>query len=319
MGARRGYWRRRVVRGIVTGRYRMSIAAPWPASVTAALAGLAGAHTDVERLGGMSGATVWRARLPRHSFIVKASPRPTERRFYESVAATLRQHAIASPTLHQAVEEDGVHWLVLEDIASPLPRDRWLADPDLLATLRRLHAIEWSEAFELPDAFVPRWSGEMTGRALSCVPDAVATPMASLLRDFASASQHLFHPLAPISGDPNPSNWGIRPDGTLVLFDWERFSRGTPPLDLAITVPGLGDPADYALVAARYLAKPGAEPGLPAAIEHLAREIGLAKVWTVVEFLNGHTLNPSERTKPMVEFLIPTLPAWLKTLNHARS
>lgn len=298
----------------------MTTLSPWPVSVTAAIADLAGAHTGVERLGGMSGATVWRARAPRHSFIVKASPRPTERRFYEAVAATPRRHGIASPTLHRALEEDGIHWLVLEDIASPLPRDRGLADPELMATLRRLHAIEWSAEFELPEGFIPRWTGEMTGRALSCLPKATALDSAPLLllRRVAAASQHLFQPLAPISGDPNPSNWGIRDDSTLVLFDWERFSRGTPALDLAITVPGLGDPAGYALVAARYLTDASGEPGPSATIEHLAREIGLAKVWTIVDFLSGYALNPSRRTQPVVEYLISTLPAWLKTLDHAR-
>ena len=67
------------------------------------------------------------------------------------------------------------------------------------------------------------------------------------------ASQHLFRPVCAISGDPNPVNWGLRDDGTLALFDWERFGRCSPALDLAITVPGLGDETAYRAVATSYL------------------------------------------------------------------
>jgi hypothetical protein len=29
------------------------------------------------------------------------------------------------------------------------------------------------------------------------------------------------------------------------MYDWERFGLATPPIDLAITVPGLGDDATF--------------------------------------------------------------------------
>lgn len=64
-----------------------------------------------------------------------------------------------------------------------------------------------------------------------------------------------------------------------------RGGRVAPALDLAITVPGLGDPATFRLVAERYT-QPA--PGEPAAgnLEGLARDIAVAKVWSVLEFLD---------------------------------
>jgi hypothetical protein len=108
------------------------------------------------------------------------------------------------------------------------------------------------------------------------------------LRDEA---QHLIASWCWISGDPNPSNWGTRADGSLVLFDWELVRRGTPPTDLAILVSGLGDEAKYAEMAACYLTIWPAIDGRrswPAAT--LARDIALAKVWTVVMLLRASSL-----------------------------
>ena len=84
-----------------------------------------------------------------------------------------------------------------------------------------------------------------------------------------------------ISGDPNPTNWSVREDGTVVLFDWERVGYGTPALDLAITVPGLGTPDDYRRVVEGYL-RAGPSPELTAPqegpVERLAYDIALANL-----------------------------------------
>src|SRR5579883_2966731 len=57
--------------------------------------------------------------------------------------------------------------------------------------------------------------------------------------------ESIFYTKVAPTGDPNPTNWGLRADGTIVLYDWERFGQATPAIDLAITVPGLGDRAVF--------------------------------------------------------------------------
>jgi hypothetical protein len=105
-------------------------------------------------------------------------------------------------------------------------------------------------------------------------------------------TQGLFAPLCCISGDPNPTNWGMREDGTVVLFDWERFGKGSPSLDIAISMPGLPSPDgqfEYRM-ASRYLEHWTANYGEPlTTIESLAIDIRRAKVWSIVEFLGAYS------------------------------
>ena len=226
---------------------------PWPTAVDDTLRARHGAPLATLPLGGMSGARVYRVRFATASAIVKAVTRPAEVGFFERVAGTLRRHGVPVPDLDRSLATDDGQWLILEDVPHPLPRARWRADPDVLAVLARLHAATWGRPLDLPGAFVPAWTDEATAAALACFPGASARALASPLAELQQESQDLFRPLCSISGDPNPTNWGLRADGTVVLYDWERFGVGTPPIDLAITVPGLGDHAAYAAVASGYL------------------------------------------------------------------
>lgn len=148
----------------------------------------------------------------------------------------------------------------------------------------------------------------MNERALSLFPAAEAARLAPHLEAARAAHQHLFAPACALSGDPNPANWGLRDDGTLVLFDWERYCRGAPALDLAITVPGLVAEAAYRLVAARYLAS-GPAPALETH-DSLARDIRAAKVWSVTEFLS-HAAEGQLRAESTIAWLVREFPAWV--------
>ena len=137
------------------------------------------------------------------------------------------------------------------------------------------------------------------------------------MRELQAASQPLFAPRCPISGDPNPTNWGLRDDGSLVLFDWERFGYGTPVLDLAITIPGLGDGATFRRVAGRYLGDRRAVDGpLCPAGERLSREIAIAKVWSVVEFLSNYAEGRLARIGT-IDWLVRLFPGWLQAVSGA--
>lgn len=196
--------------------------------------------------------------------------------------------------------------MVSEFIPQPFPSERWLADADVLGLLYRLHhsqtvsvaGVQW---------FTPVWDGVTTEEALSHFANDAAANLRLMLTALQEEAQPLFAPDHWISGDPNPMNWGLREDGGIVLFDWERFGFGTAPLDLAITIPGMGDAQAFQATAAVYLAS---EEPSPAEISGLAKRIALAKVWNVVEFLSmtrrGQVGDPR-----IVPRLLDLFPDWL--------
>ena len=151
----------------------------------------------------------------------------------------------------------------------------------------------------------------MTDRALSLFPERIAADLRPLLSSMQEGSSHLFAPLCSISGDPNPSNWGLREDASPVLFDWERFGAGTPALDLAITVPGLGDEDDRRAVASTYL---DGWPGAPFPIDRLTRDMALAKAWTVVELLSGYA-EGQVRAASVIGRLLEVFPPWVAEIG----
>jgi aminoglycoside phosphotransferase (APT) family kinase protein len=193
-------------------------------------------------------------------------------------------------------------WLLIEDIPRPLPFERWPADPDLLGTLRRLHEASRGLPAPFRGTFRPAWPEEFSRQVLGLLSVEQARQIEAPLGRLREEAIPLFVPECAISGDPNPGNWRMREDGSLVLLDWERFGAGTPALDLAITVPGLGSPAEYAVCAAVYLGASGE------GMERLARRIAVAKVWSVIEFL----AHMSGRTDvPHREALIRDVPEWI--------
>ena len=274
------------------------------------LATIVGAIETVEPLGGLSGSPVLRVRGAGGSVVVKGGARAAELEFYRVVAPLLSDRGVATPGVRWAGQAAGRRWLVLEDVARSLPRERWLADAEVLAVLARLHESEGLPALRSRDAYRPAWTASTTASALAALPSAEADHLAPPLTALAGAAGGLFAPRCPVSGDPNPTNWGLRDDGTLVLFDWERFGRGTPALDLAPTLPGLGTAADYHRVARRYLA---AARNRGRSAEVLARDVGLAKAWTAVEFLAGAT-EGRVPDGPHLTWLREHFPPWVRAL-----
>jgi aminoglycoside phosphotransferase (APT) family kinase protein len=253
--------------------------------------------TSAEKLpGGLTGRAVHHVQLEDHSVVVKANVALREAEFYRDFAAVLNAHGIRTPKLEMIAELNDQTWLVIEHVPAPLPKERWLADPQLLETLRKLHEFKFDHAPEF--AFQPAWTQAMNAHALQFLPK----HLEEKLEDFRALAQPLLEPRNLISGDPNPMNWGVLENGKPVLFDWDRFGLGTPALDLAITVPGLGSRNDYAKVAAAYRGEPDAQ---------LAREIALAKVWVIVDIL-GYVQETlvHEQMQPFLE----SIPNWLEQL-----
>lgn len=283
-----------------------------PALVRHQLDALGAVPRTIARLGGMGGGRVYRVRHPGGALIVKRTTRPAEPHLYRTLAPALARRGIGLPALAWAGRDGAGWWLILEDIPAPLPGERRLADPAALAMLRRLHTGALAPA-DLPrDGYHPAWTARLDELALAALPPDARGPLAPLLAGLREDNQALFAPTCPIHGDPNPANWGLRFDGSLVLYDWERLTLGTPALDLAITVPGLGDDAAYRRVAAAYLGAgdPAPHPPGPAALDALARAIAAAKLWSVVEFLGG-VATAAIRPDPALAALLQGVPAWV--------
>jgi fructosamine-3-kinase len=246
--------------------------------------------------GGLSGCTVYRVQLEDRNVIIKANVAPREAAFYQNFAPMLNAHGIRTPKLEAITESGDETWLVLEHIPAPLPDQRWLADPQVLETLRKLHEFNFDHVPEI--AFRPTWTQAMNAHVLQFLPK----HLEEKLEECRALAQPLLEPRNLISGDPHPWNWGILENGEPVLFDWDRFGFGTPALDLAITVPGFGSREEYAKVAATYRGKPDDE---------LAREIALANVWRIVDILG--MVEVFELMRPF----LGDIATWFEQLEYA--
>jgi len=253
----------------------------------------------------MSQARVWRVESATGSVIVKAAPGGEEARFYADVAPRLRPQGVPIPRLEHHETSEHENWIVLEDARTPLPDERWGPDPEIAGGLARLHASELVPP-PLP-GYVAEWTSTQNELALSMLPEAARARLSGVLEGVRREAQFLFEPVAWISGDPNPTNWGLRDDGTLALFDWERFTRAHPAIDLAIAVPGLGTNESFARMLIAYAVAGGdARMGRTVAPR---RALALAKAWTAVGLLSDVARG---RTRPGidVEWLRWALPEW---------
>ena len=287
----------------------------WPEQLLSWIDATYGAVDAVERLAGMSLSGVWRVRFATTSAIVKVSPSAYEAGFYERVAPSLRAAGVTIPDLYLSLHEAERHWVVIEDIPTPLPvadPANWRPDERVVAILARLHATTRAQPPRLPATAPHRWLPESTTAALGCLKPDDAAALAPMLERLQRESEADSDPWCWISGDPNPPNWGLRDDGTPVLFDWELFGPATPATDLAIIVPGLGSLTDYKNVAAAYLPASGAAPGWD--VDRLSRQIAVAKVATVVQLLHGHVAGAAQVDSDLLEWLRAAAPAWILTI-----
>ena len=256
-----------------------------------------GAFT-LERLAGLSGRAVYRLQSESGVWLLKTDPFENERYFYTVYAPKLRAAGIGIPHL----EASGDEWLLLEFLPEPLPPERWLADPEALSLLSRLHAH--TQARDWDSAFQPQWTPQMTQCAANFMPPERVQAVACKLEELRAVCLPLFESECLISGDPNPKNWGLHTDGTLNLFDWDRFTSASPLIDLAITVPGLGQLEDFQAVLEMYKAF----SGKPESDKSVAGLVA-AKAWTVVELLEK--LDDEE----IKRYLVDAFPDWLERVS----
>ena len=292
-----------------------------PQAVRVRVHDIVGHPVTTDPLGGMSGTQVVRVAGSGGTLVAKADVSARELGVYLTLASVFADRGIRIPACHGVVRAGDETWLLLEDIPSPLPHERWLTDPAVMATLRRLHRLPPATLDVLPDQFRPAWTGPMNRSALRWLPD--DPNLGRRLATLRQEATPLFLPLVPISGDPNPLNWGLARAGELVLMDWERIGLGHPALDIAITVPGLPTLDEFDRV----------RDACRAADVSITREVGgietrqlmLAKLWTVIEFLAGTppvaegaieaVSGPVGRRRATALMVADELPGWLRQLT----
>lgn len=237
----------------------------------------------IQPLPGLSDNQVWLVRFTAEAVVVKSSQQAAEAIFYEQVAPELHSQGVQIPSLLWSQKIGATWWQVIEYVPHELPHHQKGVSPDVARNLFNLHRARLRVPLTF-SLFRPQWTAAMTTAALSFYPAAVQTRLRPLLETLAAQFQPLTADFCYISGDPNPRNWGMRENGEVVLYDWERFGRGTPAIDLAIAVAGLGSPETFTQLAKDY-GQTAVAQGRPE-LAPTAQQIGLAKVWNVVEFLS---------------------------------
>lgn len=238
-----------------------------------------------------------------HQVIEKSPVSEVEYAFYHAAAPRLGLAGVASPALLSA--DAPRRRLRLEYIPHPVDQEA-VAGDEVLSMLARLHAYP-------PD---PSWTCHPHGwsaaaleasLALLALPDHAAQQM----RCFHQHSEALFRHPGLISGDSNAGNWGRRDNGEWVLFDWERFGTGSPAIDLAPLIQGMGTVPAFNALAERY-SLIACHPG----VRDLAKEIAIAKAWIVTEVvLLLHARQKSDYPR-YLSWYREHLPGWLaSTVN----
>lgn len=207
-----------------------------------------------------------------YQFIEKYPVGEVEYHFYQQTARELTHAGVAIPKLLSA--DPDLRRLRLEYIPREVNQDDVSGD-EILATLNCLHRYTASPQWLYHNHAWSEYALEHSLRLLA-LPDKNARQ----LRRFRQCSDVLFGYQSLISGDSNAGNWGRRANGDVVLFDWERFGRGSPAIDLAPLIKGMGTKQAFIDLAERYCQLSGQQN-----IKALAREIAIAKAWIVTEVI----------------------------------
>lgn len=207
-----------------------------------------------------------------YQFIEKYPVGEVEYHFYQQTARELTHAGVAIPKLLSA--DPDLRRLRLEYIPREVNQDDVSGD-EILATLNCLHRYTASPQWLYHNHAWSEYALEHSLRLLA-LPDKNARQ----LRRFRQCSDALFDYQSLISGDSNAGNWGRRVNGDVVLFDWERFGRGSPAIDLAPLIKGMGTKQAFIDLAERYCQLSGQQN-----IKALAREIAIAKAWIVTEVI----------------------------------
>ncbi|MGG0240134.1 phosphotransferase family protein [Bacillus rhizoplanae] len=237
------------------------------------------------------GTSCVRLLFEKTSVIVKNTVYRREYDVYNHVTSFFYSKKIHIPNTYYTYNEEKSYWFVIEDIPLSFSKTRWKGDTEQIKYLFTLHSNTWNQNLNINEPFIFQWSKSLDNKALKLLP----VDLKTVIEDLRIASKDIFSQLCCISGDPNPTNWGMRNNNQLVLFDWERIGYGFPAIDLAIIIPGLGttDKSLETHIANTYLNFWKATSiSFPYSTSELIQQITVAKIWSVLDFIvnNADTL-----------------------------
>jgi aminoglycoside phosphotransferase (APT) family kinase protein len=296
----------------------------WPTELKKFLQEMLGPATRTDYMSGVAGSGCVRVWSEEKSVIVKMSMNPRERMFYETYAPHLRTHSVGVPELYfSGCSAEGMHYVVIEYIPRSLPENKWMRNEAQVETLFALHHATWGDLRpNIENPYLPEWTDELTNGASAWFARSTEAQVVLERLNRAQALWERINLTCCMSGDPNPTNWRVRDDGTLVLVDWERFGYGMPAIDLAILMPGLGSP-DGSLekwLAAMYVeCWHRIEGQIPMSVDVLQAQIRLAKWWSAVDFLSRAAQDPKSYPKTTVRYIVENLPSVLEKIECVES
>lgn len=255
----------------------------------------------MEDLANMGSASVSLSQFEENICIYKQSASEVELGFYLYAAPMLA--AVNTPKL-LAVRDNSLY---LEHIPNRITLGKLITDKRTFKQLAHIHTSHYQPSFTVKEH---TWKMEKTDQALLAL-DLPKTTQQSI-RNLQAVSDELFNHQTLISGDTNDGNWGTRVNGDLVLFDWERFGYGSPAIDLAPLVVGLGSLDDYQAITDRYL------PHNPKiSTEALSRQLILAKCWLVIEVTNILVQRNKPNASLYINWYRTNVPKWLNSVETA--
>lgn len=223
--------------------------------------------------------------------------------FYQNVAPLLKSSGVNTPQLIGVRDNS----LLIEYIPNRVTLTELNSSSDTFVQLANIHRASplISECLKHHE-----WSEQQTENAL----DLIKLPQIAVeaVKRIQSQSSVLFNTDGIISGDTNDGNWGKRANGELVLFDWERFGKGSPAIDLAPLVYRMGSLADFEVIVDNYL-----KYNSDISRSDLLRHLIIAKCWIVVEVVNLMHARQKEQLQMYLKWFREVLPNWLDTVEKA--
>lgn len=235
--------------------------------------------------------------------IYKNNASTVETNFYQFAAEQL--DGVNTPKLLSVDNND----LRIEFIPNRITLDELNTNEGTFEQLAHIHQSKYSPSFTVK---THAWSLEATESALTILQFPQITQ--DSIFSIQSHSATLFEHGGLISGDSNDGNWGVRNNGELVLFDWERFGFGSPAIDLAPLVRGLGTIDDYQRIADKYN-----NYNSTFSAELLQQHLIIAKLWIVVEVTNILTSRNKPDVTTYIDWFKANVPTWLTTVEKRYS
>ena len=230
--------------------------------------------------------------------IHKQGANEVERAFYLTAAKTLSERGVLSPRLIQADADS----IVIEYIPHSVALEELTHSSQVFSQIAAIHQTPISSDWTLKQH---RWSYHALRTAFQLL--SLSSQEQNVLKKLQSQRHIIFDYPTLLSGDTNDGNWGRRENGELVLFDWERFSKGSPAIALVPLIKGLVDEEAMLRIVDSYMNVHKAMPR-----EELFRHVIIAKAWIVVEVTNLLYERQKPQLQKYLDWFNANLPRWIR-------